>query len=161
MLQGQGGAGAPQCALLRLSLRANKLLDAGLKALVEALVAGGRAGACRLEALDVASNSLSVACVEDVCALLGALPSLQARKVIQLAEANPTDAFEYRYDERNPFVVCNGSMLPIYRGSALVRSTYSKAAYSPEFKGKLCAIDGMSEIGGEAPGLEESFFLDA
>ena len=30
LLQGQGGAGAPQCALLRLSLRANKLLDAGL-----------------------------------------------------------------------------------------------------------------------------------
>ena len=89
------------------------------------------------------------------------LPLLQARKVIQLGEANPTDAFEYRYDERNPFVVCNGSMLPIYRGSALVRSTYSKAAYSPEFKGKLCDIDGMSEIGGEAPGLEEAFCLDA
>jgi len=87
--------------------------------------------------------------------------STQARKVIQLGEANPTDAFEYRYDERNPFVICNGSMLPIYRGSALVRSTYSKAAYSPQFKGKICEIDGMSEIGGEAPGLEESFFLDA
>jgi len=87
--------------------------------------------------------------------------STQARKVIQLGEANPTDAFEYRYDERNPFVVCNGSFLPIYRGSALVRSTYSKAAYSPEFKGKVCAIDGMSEIGGDAPGLDDSFFLDA
>ena len=49
-------------------------------------------------------------------------------KVCNPLLANPTDAFEYRYDERNPFVVCNGSMLPIYRGSALVRSTYSKAA---------------------------------
>ncbi|KAL3910996.1 MAG: hypothetical protein SGPRY_008862, partial [Prymnesium sp.] len=61
----------------------------------------------------------------------------QARKVIQICEATPTDAFEYRYDERNPFVVCNDSMVPIYRGSALVRCTYCKAAFLPDYKSKL------------------------
>ena len=39
------GQHATRHRLLRLSLRANRLLAAGLKALVEALVAGGRAGA--------------------------------------------------------------------------------------------------------------------
>jgi len=87
--------------------------------------------------------------------------STQARKVIQLGDANPTDAFEYRYDERNPFVLCNLSLLPIYRGSPLIRSSFSKATYLPEHKGKLCNIDGMSEIGGDAPGLEENMTLDA
>jgi len=87
--------------------------------------------------------------------------STQARKVIQICEATPTDAFEYRYDERNPFVVCNVSMVPIYRGSALIRCTYCKAAFLPEYAGKLCTICSMGEIGGDAPGLEEASILDA
>mgnify|MGYP002630633666 CR=1 FL=1 len=80
--------------------------------------------------------------------------------MIQLGDASPNDAFEYRYDERNPFVVCNASLIPIYRGSALVRCTYCKAAYLPEHKGKACNICLMGEVGGEAPGLEEAAFLD-
>jgi len=87
--------------------------------------------------------------------------STQARKVIQLGEATPTDEFEYRYDERNPFVVCNISFVPIYRGSALVRCTYCKAAYQPEHKGGVCNVCMMGGIGSEAPGLEEAFCLDA
>mmetsp|Transcript_35920 Transcript_35920/g.99297 ORF Transcript_35920/g.99297 Transcript_35920/m.99297 type:complete len:517 (+) Transcript_35920:2282-3832(+) len=87
--------------------------------------------------------------------------STQARKVIQLGETNPVDAFEYRYDERNPFVVCNLTLLPIYRGSALARCSFCKAAFQPEFKTKVCSICSMGEIGGQAPGLEESFVLDA
>ena len=79
----------------------------------------------------------------------------QARKVIQLCDANPTDAFELKYDERNPFVVCNGSFEPIYRGSAVVNCTYCKAPYTPAYKGKLCETCMLGEIGGDAPGLEE------
>ena len=52
----QGGPGTPPCALRRLSLRDNRLADVGCKALCEALCAGGRAGTCLLEQLDVAAN---------------------------------------------------------------------------------------------------------
>ena len=85
--------------------------------------------------------------------------STQARKVIQLCDANPTDAFKLDYDERNPFVICPISFVPIYRGSQMVRCTYCKSACLPEHKGKLGPC-GMGEIGGEAPGLEESYCLD-
>merc|ERR1711998_506568 len=86
--------------------------------------------------------------------------STQARKVIQLGEATPTDAFEYAYDERNPFVLCNATMVPIYRGSALVRCTYCKAAFLPDYKGKVCSVCSMGEVGGDALGLDDAFVLD-
>ena len=63
------------------------------------------------------------------------------------------------YDERNPFVVCAASYVPIYRGSALVRCPFSKAAYLPEHKGKL-GLCGLAEIGLEAPGLDENYVLE-
>ena len=85
--------------------------------------------------------------------------STQARKVIQLCDANPGEAVQLAYDERNPFVVCAASYVPIYRGSALVRCPFSKAAYLPEHKGKL-GICGLAEIGLEAPGLDENYVLD-
>lgn len=39
-------------------------------------------------------------------------------QVIQRADQNPSEAFEYAYDERNPFAICNADLMPIYRGSA-------------------------------------------
>ena len=85
--------------------------------------------------------------------------STQARKVIQLAEATPTDAFTYAYDERNPFVLCNADFTPIYRGSALVRCTYCKAPYGPAHKGSKCATCALGEVGGDAAGLDEKVVL--
>ena len=85
--------------------------------------------------------------------------STQARKVIQLCDANPGDAVPLAYDERNPFVVCAASYVPIYRGSALVRCPFSKAAYLPEHKGKL-GLCGLAEVGLEAPGLDENYVLE-
>jgi len=86
--------------------------------------------------------------------------STQARKVIQLCDANPGDAVPLSYDERNPFVVCGASFVPIYRGSALVRCSYCKAAYLPEHKGKPCGTCGLGEIGLEAAGIDESYALE-
>jgi len=86
--------------------------------------------------------------------------STQARKVIQLCDANPGEAVPLAYDERNPFVICGASFVPIYRGSALVRCPYCKAAYLPEHKGKLCATCGLGEVGLEAPGLDENYVLE-
>ena len=79
----------------------------------------------------------------------------KARKVIQLSEQTPGDAFTFEYDERNPFVLCNATLTPIYRGSALVRCTLCKAAYLPSHKGTLCSTCGLGEVGGEAAGLDE------
>ena len=81
----------------------------------------------------------------------------QARKVVQLCDANPTDAFALDYDERNPFVVCNKTYVPIYRGTALLSCSYCKAPYSalPEHKGALCPTCGLGEIGGDSIGMYE------
>jgi coatomer subunit alpha len=57
------------------------------------------------------------------------------------------------YDDRTPFVLCASSLTPIYRGSELVRSPYSGAAYLPTYKGSVCVIDGMAQVGVETLGL--------
>ena len=82
-----------------------------------------------------------------------------ARKIVQVAESNPTDEFEFDYDERNPFVVCAADLVPIYRGSALVRCSLCKANYQPKHKGKKCDICLISEVGGEAAGIDEQSVL--
>jgi len=83
--------------------------------------------------------------------------STKARGVIQRAEQNPTEAFEYDYDERNPFVICNGDLVPIYRGSAqILRSTVCKAPYGVKYKGQTCLTSGIGTIGGDAPGIDEA-----
>ena len=85
--------------------------------------------------------------------------STQARKVIQLAEQTPGDAFTYDYDERNPFVLCNAELVPIYRGSSFVRSTLCKATYKEKYKGETCRTCRIGEIGGDAAGLDEAALL--
>jgi len=81
----------------------------------------------------------------------------QARKVVQLCDASPSEAFSLDYDERNPFVVCNKTLTPVYRGTALLSCSYCKAPYyaSPEHKGALCSTCGLGEIGGESVGMYE------
>jgi coatomer protein complex subunit alpha (xenin) len=86
--------------------------------------------------------------------------STQARKVIQLSEQTPGDAFTFEYDERNPFVLCNAELTPIYRGSvSIARCTLCKAAYLPAHVGKKCQTCGLGEVGGEAAGLDETATL--
>ena len=80
--------------------------------------------------------------------------------MIQLSEQTPGDAFTYDYDERNPFVLCNAELTPIYRGSvSIARCTLCKAAYLPSHKGELCQSCRIGEVGGEASGLEEASCL--
>ena len=65
-----------------------------------------------------------------------------------------------RYDERNPFVLCNAELIPIYRGSvSIARCTLCKAAYLPAHVGKKCQTCGLGEVGGEAAGLDETATL--
>ena len=80
--------------------------------------------------------------------------------MIQLSEQTPGDAFKFDYDERNPFVLCNATLTPIYRGSvAIARCTLCKAAYLPGHKAEKCWTCGLGEVGGDAAGLDETAVL--
>jgi len=57
------------------------------------------------------------------------------------------------YDDRASFHLCAGSLTPIPKASPFVRSPYSGAYYKPEFKGSVCTIDGMAQVGVETLGL--------
>jgi len=85
----------------------------------------------------------------------------QARKVVQLSEQTPGNAFEFDYNEKNPFLVCNADLTPIYRGSVkIVRCKLCRAAYLPSYKGKKCDNCGLGEIvEGDLAGLNEQAVL--
>ena len=44
----------------------------------------------------------------------------QAKQVLQACERTPGDEVQLDYDSRNPFVVCAGTFVPIYRGTSSV-----------------------------------------
>ena len=64
--------------------------------------------------------------------------AVQAKKVVAFCEKNDSDTERMNYDERNPFVVCALSLVPIYRGSPLVACPYCGSSFLPEHKGKVC-----------------------
>jgi coatomer protein complex subunit alpha (xenin) len=78
---------------------------------------------------------------------------LAQRKLAQV-QANATNAVQIDYDDRIAFSICGMSMKPIYRGKASITCPFCGAVYLPQFKGKLCAICEISEIGGAATGLK-------
>lgn len=76
-----------------------------------------------------------------------------ARQVVQAAEKNMTDAAELNYDFRNPFVVCGGTYVPIYRGQKDVSCPYCSARFVPTQEGQLCNVCELALIGADASGL--------
>ena len=72
----------------------------------------------------------------------------------QACDKNPTDEHKINYDEHNPFDICAASFVPIYKGSESVSSPLSGAKYLPEFKGEVCRVDGVSQIGKSVAGLK-------
>jgi len=87
---------------------------------------------------------------------LGPKPDVaqQTRKILQACDKNPTDEHQINYDEHNPFDICAASFVPIYKGSECVSSPLSGAKYLPEFKGEVCRVDGVSQIGKSVAGLK-------
>lgn len=77
----------------------------------------------------------------------------QARQRIAAGDRNPRDAVEIDYDEFTEFEVCAASFTPIYKGSPSVTDPYTGAFYLPEYKGKLDALLGLTEIGAAASGV--------
>ncbi|KAL0487441.1 COPI alpha [Acrasis kona] len=76
-----------------------------------------------------------------------------AKYVLSQKETRNTNKHELNYDERNPFVICNHSMTPIYSGSPKELCSYCQASYLPKYKDTLCVVCDLGKIGQSAPGL--------
>nr|KAF6413016.1 COPI coat complex subunit alpha [Molossus molossus] len=89
---------------------------------------------------------------------LGPKPEVaqQTRKILAACEKNPTDACQLNYDMHNPFDICAASYRPIYRGKPVEKCPLSGACYSPEFKGQICRVTTVTEIGKDVIGLRIS-----
>ena len=70
-----------------------------------------------------------------------------------LAERNTRDSIEIEYDQFAPFTVCAASYTPIYSGSPSVSDPFTGAIYKPEYKGELCRVSLITEIGAPATGF--------
>lgn len=76
-----------------------------------------------------------------------------ARQVLTLSDRNPRDAIEISYDHFSSFDICAASLTPIYQGQPVVEDPYTGARYKPEYKGQLCRVTQVTEIGKAASGL--------
>lgn len=77
----------------------------------------------------------------------------QARSVLSQGDRNPRDAHEIAYDHFTAFDVCPASLSPIYAGSPAVVSAYTGAKYLPEYKGSVCRVDEITQVGLPGSGL--------
>ncbi|XP_046576766.1 coatomer subunit alpha-like [Haliotis rubra] len=89
---------------------------------------------------------------------LGPKPDVatQTRKILAACEKNPVDEHELKYDQHNPFDICGATFVPIYRGKPVIKCPLSGACYLPEFKGQVCRVTQVTEIGKDCIGLRIS-----
>jgi hypothetical protein len=80
-------------------------------------------------------------------------PHPQATKVLAMSEQQARNTHKLAYDEAGGFAICAASLTPIPKGAETLRSPYCGAAYHPKFRGTVCVIDGMSQVGVETLGL--------
>jgi len=87
---------------------------------------------------------------------LGPKPEVaqQTRKILQACDKNPVDEHKLEYDEHNPFDICAASFVPIYRGSECEIAPLSQAKYLSKYKGEVCRIDRVSQVGKATAGLK-------
>lgn len=79
-----------------------------------------------------------------------------ARSVLAQGDRNPRDAHEIQYDHFTAFDVCPASLTPIYQGSPAVVDAYTGARYLPEYKGTVCVVDEITQVGLPASGLRST-----
>eukprot|EP01128_Nolandella_sp_AFSM9_P008559 TRINITY_DN5258_c0_g1_i1.p1 TRINITY_DN5258_c0_g1~~TRINITY_DN5258_c0_g1_i1.p1 ORF type:complete len:1293 (+),score=283.65 TRINITY_DN5258_c0_g1_i1:54-3881(+) len=110
-------------------------------------------------AMTAAAKTKNFGLAEDFARrLLDLHPSakLQAHcdKVLKLCEQRGRqDSMELAYDSRNPFVLCAGTLKPIYQGNPHEECPYCGASFIPAAKGRPCTICRLSSIGADATGL--------
>lgn len=89
---------------------------------------------------------------------LGPKPEVaqQTRKILAACEKNLTDAHQLNYDPHNPFDLCAASFIPLYRGRPVEKCPLSGACYCPAYKGEVCRVTQVTEIGKDVIGLRVS-----
>jgi coatomer protein complex subunit alpha (xenin) len=78
---------------------------------------------------------------------------MQAKKIKTIAERNPADAIEIEYDQFAEFDVCAASYTPIYSGSPSSACPFDGVKYQVKYKGTVCKICEVAEVGASAGGL--------
>lgn len=77
----------------------------------------------------------------------------QARKIKPQCERNPQDKIDTEFDQFAEFDICAASHTPIYGGSPSVSDPFTGAKYHEQYKGTVCRISDVTEIGAPASGL--------
>lgn len=77
----------------------------------------------------------------------------QARKIKTQCERNPSDAIDIEFDQFAEFDICAASHTPIFSGSPCVTDPFTGAKYHEQYKGSVCRISDVTEIGAPASGL--------
>ncbi|GAA5969494.1 hypothetical protein JCM3765_000874 [Sporobolomyces pararoseus] len=81
----------------------------------------------------------------------------QAKTVLASANKYPRDQIEIEYDVHGgPFDICPASLKPIYQGQESVEDPFTGARYHSEFKGSICKVSGVSQVGKNCGGLKSS-----
>lgn len=81
----------------------------------------------------------------------------QAKKLLQVSEAKASDANQIRFDARAPvedFKMCFGSLVPLAATDATTSCPFCSSVYAATYKGKLCDICQLSEIGANTLGIK-------
>ncbi|KAF2670879.1 Coatomer, alpha subunit [Microthyrium microscopicum] len=76
-----------------------------------------------------------------------------AKKIKTTCERNPSDALEVEFDQFAEFEVCAASYTPIYSGSPSATCPFDGTKYQAKYKGTVCKICEVAEIGAPASGI--------
>ncbi|KXJ89340.1 coatomer WD associated region-domain-containing protein [Microdochium bolleyi] len=77
-----------------------------------------------------------------------------AKRIKAQCERNPHDAIEIEYDQFAEFEVCAASYTPIYSGDAHEKCAFDGSKYHSKYKGTICAVCEVCEIGKHGSGLK-------
>ncbi|QSS62039.1 coatomer alpha subunit [Histoplasma capsulatum] len=77
----------------------------------------------------------------------------EARKVKAQCERSPQDKIDIEFDQFAEFDICAASFTPIYSGSPSVTCPFTGAKYHEQYKGSVCRVSQVTEIGAPASGL--------
>ncbi|PGH23813.1 hypothetical protein AJ80_02061 [Polytolypa hystricis UAMH7299] len=77
----------------------------------------------------------------------------QAKKTKAICERSPQDKIDIEFDQFAEFDICAASYSPIYSGSPSVTCPYTAAKYHEQYKGSVCRLCEVTEIGAPASGL--------
>ncbi|KAL8937067.1 MAG: hypothetical protein Q9216_004616 [Gyalolechia sp. 2 TL-2023] len=77
----------------------------------------------------------------------------QAKKIKPSCERSPQDKIDIEFDQFAEFDICASSYTPIYSGSPSASCPFDGSKHHAEYKGKLCRVCEVCEIGAPASGI--------